>query len=224
MAAPVAARPPRSCWRRSASSTASTRPLPSGGESVNELCARFLRARNGDVTAEEEEEGREAQRHPARRERRARPPWPTGRYTHFGAGCTLGVALDMHPLKTLSRYNTWLNEGFSQRLAERRAQQWVIVIDALGWHLRQATPRAMGVLRDMANTDAMHYPERLAAIVVVNALDRALGAPPPRRARRAARDDRARAAALPVWGRRAAPDAMARGERLSRRSARAEIE
>jgi len=174
-------------------------PLPSGGESVNELCARFLRARNGDVTAAAEMLAADTRWRQAMRceelvrqtaeevlgctamqlekldailpvasvghDRRGQPVV----YKHFGAGCTLGVALDMHPLETLSRYNTWLNEGFSQRLAERRAQQWVIVIDALGWHPRQATPRAMGVLRDMANTDAMHYPERLAAIVVVNA-------------------------------------------------------
>ena len=174
-------------------------PLPSGGESVNELCERFLRARYGNVAAAAEMLAADTRwRHTMRcaalvgqtaeevlgcttaqrekldtilpvasvgHDRQGRPVV----FKHFGAGCTLGVALDTHSLEALSRYNVWLNEGFSQRLAERRAHQWSIVIDALGWHPRLATPRAMGVLQDMATIDALHYPERLAAIVVVNA-------------------------------------------------------
>ena len=174
-------------------------PLPSGGESVAELCDRFLRARSGDVAAAAEMLAADTRWRQSMgcaelvaltaeevlgcgpgaiakldailpvasvgHDRRGHPVV----FKHFGACCTLALLLDTHSLEELSRYNVWLNEGFSRRLAERRAHQWLIVIDAHGWHPRNATPRAMGVLQDMASIDALHYPERLAAIVVVNA-------------------------------------------------------
>ena len=56
-----------------------------------------------------------------------------------------------------------------RRLGELGASQWVVIVDAAGWHPGLFDKTAFRVLRSMAALDADHYPERLGRLIVVNA-------------------------------------------------------
>ena len=48
-------------------------------------------------------------------------------------------------------------------------ETFLIVIDAAGWSLKLASFDAFKYLKGIADIDSAHYPERLGAIVIVNA-------------------------------------------------------
>ena len=90
-------------------------------------------------------------------------------FKHFGGQCALKRALEHTTVDHLYTYNTWLNEQYTNALAEAGVSQWVVVIDAAGWNPGLVDSTAIAWLKNMADTDKEHYPERLGAIVVVNA-------------------------------------------------------
>lgn len=90
-------------------------------------------------------------------------------FRHFGAQCKLKSLLEHTSVQHLARYNAWLNEQLTLCLRDASAKRWTIVIDALGWHVGLFDSTAFRVLRSMSETDANHYPERLASILVINA-------------------------------------------------------
>lgn len=45
----------------------------------------------------------------------------------------------------------------------------LVVIDAAGWHLGLATSDAMRFIQGMVSTDSDHFPERLGAVIIINA-------------------------------------------------------
>ena len=90
-------------------------------------------------------------------------------WKHFGAQCRVSKLLDVTSLEHLSRYNAWLSEQFTLCLRDAKATKWTVVMDAEGWHVGLGDRTAMRFLKNMAELDANHYPERLAHIVVINA-------------------------------------------------------
>lgn len=73
------------------------------------------------------------------------------------------------------RHHIWQQEAQMRRLRDHaiRAGVWVAqcvnVVDARHWHPGLASRAAMSFLREIAAIDQAHYPERMGAIVVINA-------------------------------------------------------
>jgi hypothetical protein len=90
-------------------------------------------------------------------------------FKHFGGQCEIRKMLMETSESKLHDYNWWLNEQHVRRLDEVGADKWVVIMDAKGWYPALFDAAAFRFLKAMAKIDADHYPERLGAIVVVNA-------------------------------------------------------
>jgi hypothetical protein len=166
------------------------------GEATDETLARFLRARKHNVSkaaamyaadrawrdargvAELRAlSGSEVLGCDARLLQRVLPHWHGGAdraghpliFKHMGAQCRIRQMLSHASLDSLARYNVWLSEQYLDALAARGARRWTVVIDAAGWHVGLFDMAAFRFLRNLAATDADHYPELLHAMVIVNA-------------------------------------------------------
>lgn len=90
-------------------------------------------------------------------------------FKHFGGQCELRKVLRETCESKLHDYNWWLNEQHVRRLDEVGADKWVVIMDAKGWYPALFDTTAFRFLKAMAKIDSDHYPERLGAIVVINA-------------------------------------------------------
>ena len=90
---------------------------------------------------------------------------------HMGAPCRVRQACteDGATLDGILRYNSWLNERYSQALADHHAREWSVIVDAAGWHIGLFDSYAFKFLKRTATTDAAHYPELLHVMIIVNA-------------------------------------------------------
>lgn len=78
-------------------------------------------------------------------------------------------------MENIIRFHAWEGE---QSIRMMRAtslssgyniETFVIIIDAAHWHLGLCTKEALTFIQGMASIDSDHYPERLGALVVINA-------------------------------------------------------
>jgi len=93
---------------------------------------------------------------------------------HMGQKTVLKDALQHCSNEELVRYHVWQQECFCSLLASQSQQlgvcieQWMVIIDAKGWHVGLASRQAFTFLRAMATVDSDHYPERLGLLVCIN--------------------------------------------------------
>eukprot|EP00928_Gymnodinium_smaydae_P088881 TRINITY_DN7291_c0_g1_i1.p1 TRINITY_DN7291_c0_g1~~TRINITY_DN7291_c0_g1_i1.p1 ORF type:complete len:467 (-),score=45.25 TRINITY_DN7291_c0_g1_i1:133-1500(-) len=94
---------------------------------------------------------------------------------HIGCKFNIPAVLKKISLEEVMRYHVWQQESCCKLLSEQSrrlgvsVEQFIIVLDASGWHWGLATCQALQFLRSIAAVDSDHYPERLAYCVVVNA-------------------------------------------------------
>eukprot|EP00967_Tisochrysis_lutea_P132030 scaffold230098_cov31-Tisochrysis_lutea.AAC.1 len=90
-------------------------------------------------------------------------------FKHFGGQCELRKMLKETTEDKLHDYNWWLNEQYVRKLDELGAKKWVVIIDAKAWYPGLFDGIAFRFLKSMAQVDADHYPERLGAMIIINA-------------------------------------------------------
>lgn len=104
-------------------------------------------------------------------------------YKQFGATCQVSELLKVTTQESLVRYHVWQNEQAVKSITATEQRDhfvptcanphsppgMMIVIDAEGWHVGLASRAAFGFLRQIAQVDSDHYPERLGRLVVINA-------------------------------------------------------
>ncbi|EKX41247.1 hypothetical protein GUITHDRAFT_112715 [Guillardia theta CCMP2712] len=66
----------------------------------------------------------------------------------------------------LARYNIWMMERVAAKM--NFEGQWVVVVDLEGWHLGQMTIRNMKYVKQFADKNSLHYPERAGKIFLIN--------------------------------------------------------
>eukprot|EP00960_Hanusia_phi_P037707 753074-Hanusia_phi.AAC.1 len=64
----------------------------------------------------------------------------------------------------LARYNIWMMERVASKM--NFEGQWVVVVDLEGWHLGQMTFKNMKYVKQFADKNSLHYPERFAQVVI----------------------------------------------------------
>lgn len=90
-------------------------------------------------------------------------------WKHMGGQCILRKLFTVANIEALADYGAWLNEKYTRALHRAGATEWMVVIDAAGWHMSLVDSPALKFLKRTALDDAAHYPERLCKLVVVNA-------------------------------------------------------
>lgn len=100
-------------------------------------------------------------------------------WKHFG--CFDLKLFDKVDVEKLVRFHVWETEQII-RLGQDRgrdvghnvAETFCVIIDAEGWNLSHITSKTLSFIRGMAESDSLHFPERLGALHVINAV-RSLG-------------------------------------------------
>jgi hypothetical protein len=88
-------------------------------------------------------------------------------YKHLGRLSVAALTRQGADLTTTLRYNEWLTERLCVTM--RHLGQWTIIIDLQGISLSQiASMKWMLYVQSMSSHDALHYPDRLAQLFLIN--------------------------------------------------------
>eukprot|EP00299_Pterocystis_sp_00344_P015573 c7787_g1_i1.p1 GENE.c7787_g1_i1~~c7787_g1_i1.p1 ORF type:complete len:337 (-),score=65.58 c7787_g1_i1:38-1048(-) len=95
-------------------------------------------------------------------------------FKKMGRSCVIDDLLAVSPVGNLVRFHSWCQEKAIELCKESsdrlgvHVETAVFVIDAEGWSIKLASRTAYDYLRQIADMDNLHYPERLGQVYIIN--------------------------------------------------------